>query len=338
MPSSASKSCIPNEEIPVLLTIFNRPDKTRAVMENLRQVKPTRLFVAADGPGLDRPQDVEKCRMARQAATAVDWVCDIKTRFLDDNMGCDPAVSSAIEWFFQHVEYGIILEDDCLIHPHFFPFCGDLLKRYSDDERIMQISSLSPYAAREHPYDYHFSRMFRCSGGWGTWRRAWKHYTSDMNRYSDQEALAILKAYHLDYYVCSYLHKRFIAYKRGSIMVKRKGSLLLQYWGHWDYQWNMACSAQNGLCIVPEKNLMVNIGFDEDSTNTQHTNVVFQHLQVQPLRFPLRHPPFVYADSQPERSLEKRMYRSLPLKSRGMYLLRRALGAIYYLREIMPYG
>lgn len=330
MPSSLSDSCIPIEEIPVLLTIFNRPDKTRAVMENLRQIKPKRLFVAADGPRLDCPQDKEKCLMARKEATTVDWDCDIKTRFLDDNIGCDPAVSSAIDWFFQHVGYGIILEDDCIVHPHFFAFCGELLVRYSDDTRIMQISSLSPYAVRELPYDYHFSRIFRCSGGWATWRRAWKYYTSDMHRYSDAEAFTILKAYHPDHYKCLWLYRLLLEFKGGS--------LRYPYWVHWDFQWNLACSAQNGLCIVPEKNLMDNIGFDEESTNTRKKNPVFINLQIQPLRFPLRHPQFVYADNQPEKTLEKRIYRSLSFKSRIMYLLRRSIGTISYLREIMPYG
>ena len=160
MPSNLPNCRIPDEEIPVLLTIFNRPDKTRAVMENLRQIKPKRLFVAADGPRRDFPQDEEKCRLARQAATTTDWSCDVTTRFLEDNMGCDLAVPLGIDWFFRSVEYGIILEDDCIVHPHFFAFCGELLERYSNDQRIMQISSLSPYSAREHPYDYHFSRTF----------------------------------------------------------------------------------------------------------------------------------------------------------------------------------
>jgi hypothetical protein len=296
-------------------------------MESLGEIKPKRLFVSADGPRLDRPEDRQRCREARQAATAVDWACHIETRFLDDNISCDPAVSSAIDWFFQQVEYGIILEDDCLLHPHFFAFCGELLARYSDDERIMQISSLAPYASREHPYDYHFSRVFRCSGGWATWRRAWKHYTFEMSRYSDDEALAILKACNRDYSTCRHLHKTLMEFKNG----------FEYYWDHWDFQWGMACNAQNGLAIVPEKNLMTNIGFDEDSTHTIQLNTVFRDLRVQPLRFPIRHPPFVYADSQPERSLERRIFSSLPLKSRCMYLLRRVLGAVAYLREILPY-
>jgi hypothetical protein len=324
MPSDLPNSCIPVEEIPVLLTIFNRPDKTKAVIENLRQIKPKRLFVAADGPRPNLPQDIEKCRLARQEATAVDWPCDITTRFLDDNIGCDPAVSSAIAWFFQNVEYGIILEDDCVVHPHFFAFCGELFERYSVDQRIMQIASLSPYESREHPYDYHFSRMFRCSGGWGTWRRAWKHFTSDMHRYSDKDALALLKAYFPDHSKCMQQYRKLLEFKKGS-------------YNFWDFQWNIACYAQNGLSVVPENNLMINIGFDDDSTHTQQMNPVFENLLVQPLRFPLRHPPFVYADSLPERSLEKKLYRNLRLRSRCRYLFRQAVGAIAYLRDVMPY-
>jgi hypothetical protein len=317
-------SCVQNKEIPVLLTIFNRPDKTRAVLDNLRQIKPSRLFIAADGPRRDVPQDVEKCRQSREAATDVDWDCDIKTRFLEDNIGCDPAVSSAIDWFFENVEYGIILEDDGIVHPHFFAFCGELFVRYADDQRIMQISSLSPYAAREHPFDYHFSRSFRCSGGWGTWRRAWHCFSSDMHRYSDTEALEILKAYYPDHTTCLQWYRKLLAFKKGTF-------------NNWDFQWNIACYAQNGLSIVPENNLLMNIGFDEDSTHTRQINPVFDGLQIQALNFPLRHPCFVYADSQPERSLEKRIYHSLQAKSRCMYLVRKLSGSMRSLREVMPF-
>ncbi len=339
MSIQTSSERIPNQDIPVLLTIFNRPDKTKAVIDNLRGIKPKKLFIAADGPRSNVPEDLDKCRLARQEATNIDWDCDVTTRFLEDNIGCDPAVSTAIGWFFRNVEYGIILEDDCLVDDQFFSFCGELLVKYANDKRIMQISSLSPYAAREHPYDYHFSRTFRCSGGWGTWRRAWQHYTSDMHIYRDREALEILKASYLDYYECLRIHRKLIAYNSGSVTIYKNGSLLIQYWAHWDFQWYLACAAQNGLCIVPEKNLMVNLGFDEDSTNTKNpNNPIFENLQVQQLRFPLRHPELVYADSRPERSLKKKIYHNLPLKSRFMYILRRTLGAIHYLRDVMPFG
>lgn len=315
-------------EVPVLLTVFNRPDKVARVMENLRRIRPARLFVAADGPRPGNATDREFCRLAREAATGVDWPCEVRTRFLEGNLGCDPAVSSAIDWFFGEVEYGIVLEDDCITHPHFFDFCAELLERYADDERIMQISSLSPYAEREHPYDYHFSRTFRCSGGWATWRRAWRHYSRDLHRYDDREALAILRACQTDFFKSRWQYQRLLEFKGGGRF----------YWQHWDFQWYLACAAQNGLTVVPERNLMQNIGFGEDSTHTVLMNPVFDGLRVQPLSFPLRHPPFVYADGAPERTLERKIYRSYPLKSRCMYLIRRAAGALQYLRETLPCG
>ena len=305
-----------SSEIPVLLTIFNRPAKTRAVIENLRQVKPKRLFVAADGPRPDCPPDTESCRLAREEVLNIDWDCNLERRFLEHNTGCDPAVSGAIDWFFQHVEYGIILEDDCLVHPDFFEFCAALFERYFNDRRIMQLSSLSPYVSREYPYDYHFSRAFLCGGGWGTWRRAWKYFTPDMHRYGDAEALSVLKSYFPHRYQWIQQYRKFLKFKNG------------QY-NNWDFQWNMACFAQNGLCIVPEKNLMQNIGFDAESTHTKSIdNPIFKNLKVERLHFPLRHPVFVYADSQPQRSLERKIYRSLSAKSRCAYLLRRTAGTM----------
>lgn len=194
--------------------------------------------------------------------------------------------------------------------------------RYEDDERIMQISSISPYAAREHPYDYHFSRAFWCSGGWATWRRAWSYFTSDMQQYSDNEVLEILKAYYPNQARFVQRYNKYLEFKMGSF-------------NNWDFQWNMVCYAQNGLSIVPEKNLMINIGFNQDSTHTKKMNPVFENQQIEQLVFPLRHPRFVYADSRPERFLDKKIYRSLSLKSRCMYFLRQLKGVVRYIREVL---
>lgn len=311
-----------DNQVPVLLVVFNRPEKTRRVIEALRQVKPARLFVAADGPRPGRPDDIEKCRLARQAASEIHWPCDVKTRFLDENVGCDPSVSAAIHWFFEHVEQGVILEDDCVLHPDYFRFCDEMFARYADDARIMQVSSFAPYPDRHHPYDYHFSRTFRCGGGWGTWRRAWALYSDSLERY-DNDIDQMLKAYFpssAKYAERKKLYERFRLGKRDN----------------WDYKWNFACYAQNSLCIVPEKNLMTNIGFDEEGTHTTKASPMFSQLRTEPLEFPLRHPPFVFADGRPERSLEKGIYRSLPLKSRYAWRLRHALGAMKDFWQTQP--
>lgn len=316
-------TCIPNNEIPVLLTLFNRPNKVRAVIDNLRNIKPKTIFLSADGPRDGIQADAEKCRLARQELDKIDWECDIKIRLLDENIGCDPAVASAIEWFFEHVKYGIVLEDDCLVSDQFFTFCGDLLARYMDDERIMQISSLSPYGGRNYPYDYHFSRAFRCGGGWATWRRAWRYFTSNMQRYSDEESRGILKAYYPNHAECLLIYKKLLEFKDG-------------HFDNWDFQWNMACYAQNGLCVVPERNMMMNIGFDEDSTHTQQIDPMFENLQIQQVEFPLRHPSFLYVDSRPETLLRSRIYYGFCLKSRCSYLMRQVIGVISYIMEVIP--
>jgi len=312
-----------SDTVPVLLVIFNRPGKTRRVIEALRQVKPARLFVAADGPRAGRPDDVEKCRLARQAALEIDWPCDLQTRFLDENVGCGLGVASGISWFFGHVDYGIIIEDDCVPHPHLFPFCGELLERFKDDERIMQVSGYAPYSLRNVPYDYHFSRAFRC-WGWGTWRRAWAHFSLSLDRYDRENALELLRAY--------YPHHKDLKAKSKQYAVYRQGVA-----HNWDFQWNIACFAQNALCIVPERNLISNIGIDGEGTHSAIGNRWSPPaFCAESLSFPLRHPPFVFSDGRPERSLEKAIYRSLPIKSRCSWRLRHALGALTAFWETRP--
>lgn len=296
-------------QVPVLLIVFNRPQKTEKVITALRKIQPARLFVAADGPRLDHPDDTKKCLLAREAATSIDWPCEVQTRFLESNVGCEPSVSSAIEWFFEHVEHGIILEDDCVPHPDFFPFCSELFKRYADDERILQISGLAPYSERTHPHDYHFSRAFRCSGGWGTWRRAWKYFSFDMTQYNEHEAYEMLKAYASDRAMLQSLLSKFDDFKSG-------------LYNNWDFLWNLACFAQNGLCVVPEKNLITNIGFDEEATHTRTLESAFANLRTSSLQFPLRHPSFVYGDDRPEKTLANEIYRGLNLKSRLAWRIR----------------
>jgi len=309
-------------EVPVLLVVFNRPELTRQVIDALRQVKPTQLFVAGDGPRPDHPDDIEKCRLTKQIATEIDWQCELKTRFLSENVGCGLGVSSGISWFFDHVEYGVILEDDCVPHPHFFPFCSELLQRYADDKRIMGVNGLAPFPDRNHPYDYHFSRRSWC-WGWGTWRRAWKYFSYDIDEAIIVESLEMIRAYWSFYNARRPWRNKFQSVVNGKLKT-------------WANRFEIANFSQNGLIIAPEKNLIKNIGFGEDATHTLHPNPVFVNLVTHPLEFPLRHPPFVYADGRPGRSLAKILHRHLSFKNRCAKQLRHALGAVVDYFETMP--
>lgn len=300
--------------VPVLLVIFNRPQKTREVINALRQVKPAKLFIAADGPRSYHLDDIEKCRLARRAASEIDWSCEVSTRFLDENVGCGVGVSSGISWFFQHVEQGIILEDDCIPHPDFFQFCTELLDRYALDQRIMGINGLAPYPSRNHPYDYHFSRRFRCSG-WATWWRAWNQFSYDCNEISVADFNEMIRAYYPHPFARKPWVRNFSRLKHGDFKT-------------WAFRYEVAQFAQNGLFIAPEKNFIKNIGFDEEATHTCRANSIYDKLETHPLLLPLRHPAFVFADGAPERSYEKLVYRNLPFKSRCNWRLRHLLGTL----------
>ena len=170
-------------ETAVLFLIFNRPENTDKVFKKIKNVKPKKLYIAADGPRENNINDKVNCLKAREVINKIDWNGEVKTLFRDKNLGCKLAVSSAIDWFFENEEMGIILEDDCLPDPSFFYFCQELLQKYKDDKRVMMISGfnylLNSLEIRE---SYFFSNYYPI-WGWATWRRAWKLYDNEMKNW-----------------------------------------------------------------------------------------------------------------------------------------------------------
>lgn len=245
-------------DTPILLIIFNRPDTTKRVLEAIRKARPKRLFIAADGPRVDRPDDAKRCDEARKIATAVDWPCQVETLFQDKNLGCKTAVSSGIDWFFSNVERGIILEDDCVPDHSFFDFCSAMLDRYKDDEKIMMVNGTNVSGTWDIPYSYLFSK-FGSIWGWATWKRAWSHYDVTMKSWADpknQKAVEKRLQNRNLWRDKKWSYDRYHAGKKDS----------------WDYQWEYAMLVNSGVSIVPRVNLIENIGFSADSTHTKGSN------------------------------------------------------------------
>lgn len=296
---------------PVLFLIFNRPETTSQVWGVIKQVQPVELFIASDGPRKDMEGDVEKCQRVRQIVNQIDWDCNVKTLFREENLGCKIAVSSAIDWFFKEVEEGIILEDDCLPHPSFFQFCHELLGRYRYDERIMVISGNNFQLGHNlTPYSYYFSR-YNHSWGWATWRRAWKFFDPEMSLWPEIRGQGLLSSIFKKQGVI-YWTKIFDKVYRGTHDI-------------WDYQWTFACWSQNGLSILPDVNLVTNIGFG--SNEATHTKGKGKSLSIpsKEIVFPLRHPPFVMrnrmADDFADRVVFKVSFpRNLIRQAKRLYL------------------
>jgi hypothetical protein len=275
---------VPRLNVPLLFLIFNRPDTTQQVFDEIRKAQPAQLFVAADGPRKNQVADYELCKKTREIIRQVDWNCRVFTRFQDENLGCRHAVSSAITWFFSNVEEGIILEDDCIPDQSFFRFCQELLEKYRDDERIMMVSGDNfQFGKRRTNYSYYFSKYFHI-WGWATWKRAWNYYDVDMKSWPKIKDGRWLIDIVKDKNAEKFWEKIFENTYRGTINT-------------WDFQWVFSCWIQNGLAILPNVNLVKNIGFDGNATHTKGKNMQ-ANLSVNSIHFPLKNPEFVIADNE----------------------------------------
>jgi len=266
---------------PILFLIFNREDTTQKVFDAIRKQKPKYLYVAADGARKNKPGEVEKCQRVRDIIKQVDWDCDLKTLFRDENMGCKSAVSSAITWFFENVEQGIILEDDCLPDPSFFPYCEELLNKYKDDTRIGHISgnNFLPGIIDENlSYDF-------CScthiWGWASWRRVWKNYDVNFpfwNNHKEKRSF-LFRNKREEIYFSSFIPD--VLNNRNNINT-------------WDTQYWFSLRLQNQLSVYPAVNLVTNIGVGD--LNATHTSKKIKVPIAAEMMFPLNHPQYVLCD------------------------------------------
>ena len=254
---------------PILFLIFNRFDTTRAVFEAIRRVRPLKLYVAADGYRENREGEKEACELTRGIIDSIDWKCEVKKLYREKNLGCKVAISSACDWFFENEEEGIILEDDCLPDPSFFTFCEHMLEYYRNQDRIMHVAGINfQFGRKRGPGSYYFSRNIHV-WGWASWRRAWKYYDVKMKSFPQFK-----KSKKINQIVKTWLERAFILSK---LEKTYKGKI-----DTWDYQWNFAMWEQNGLAIIPNQNLISNIGFDEKATHTTG-NSRFAKMNTSPL-------------------------------------------------------
>lgn len=278
---------------PVLFMIFNRSDTTQKVLNAIRQAKPKQIFIAADGPREDKEGEIEKCQRTRKIATSVDWDCEVKTLFRDKNLGCKIAVSSAIGWFFENIEEGIILEDDCLPSQSFFWYCQELLEKYKNDMRVWHIAgrnNLGSYLPSL--YDYHFTTGGSV-WGWATWRNRWEYNNLNLDIIEDKESNKKLKDF-----LCN--TNAF----RGHLDAMR--TIKEDKVNTWDYYWIFSTKINNGLAIVPSKNLVKNIGFGEDATHTTTCNNIEQlNMIANEIKFPIKHPSIISIDRKLSNLLDK---------------------------------
>ena len=295
-------------KIPVLLLVYNRPQKTSRVLESIATYQPKKLYIAADGPkNTEGNQLIEE---TRKKALDIHWDCEVHTLFRSENLGCKDAVSQGINWFFESEEMGVIIEDDCLPDPSFFTFCEELLIRYKDDKRFGLISGTNQFASQIATSHSYFFASNASIWGWATWRRAWEFYDVKMSDWPGYNKDSFLKQH-----TFSFLER----WRRRTVYND-------VYEGRidtWDFQWTFTRQKEKLLSIVPKSNLVLNIGMDSEGTHL-NTNYIDQ-VDAQNIKFPLDHPSEVEINNKFDRLLSRQLISEGILRNILFLLIKRPL-------------
>jgi hypothetical protein len=269
-------------QTPVAFIIFNRPDTTERVFAEIARARPPKLLVVGDGPRANREGEAEKVAAARAIIKRVDWPCEVLTNYSEANLGCKVRVSSGLDWVFEQVPEAIILEDDCLPHPTFFRFCEEMLERYRDDQRIGMISGDNFQFGRTINDDSYYFSNINHIWGWASWRSRWQHdYDVRMESWPTVRDEGRVADWVSDKSERDSLTDIFERVYQGKIDT-------------WDYQWGFASRLNGRISVMPNVNLISNIGFGVQATHTTGESE-FANLSLTPIEFPLKHPSMFFA-------------------------------------------
>lgn len=261
--------------VPVLIIAFNRPDLFASLLSKIVSKNPSKIYISIDGPRENRASEKERVNSVISIAKNHPSSDTFLLKINENNLGCGKGVSSAITWFFEHEEKGIILEDDCNPNDSFFLFCEELITKYEKEDRIGMISGdnffFSKYSISQ---SYFFSNYFHI-WGWATWRRAWHGY--QLREYDEGEVLETLNH--------RFKMKREREFWYSQITKSFQGTI-----DTWDYQWVYLNFKNERISIMPKVNLISNKGFGEFATHTMDADSTLNNMQTSELEFPLVHP------------------------------------------------
>jgi hypothetical protein len=258
-------------QTPVLLIIYKRLETTQRVLEKIRGVRPAKLYVSANAPNPVNPDDEKKCDETRSIVREIDWPCEVITNFRTHHLSAKDSISSGITWFFSREEEGIILEDDCVVDESFFWFAQEMLSTYRNDQQVMHIGASNfQDGIWRGDGSYYFSR-FNHIWGWAGWRRSWSSYDVNFTTRSEKEFLPVLKQIFQRRVDQQYWIEIFKYLKSGFVDT-------------WDSQYMFSMWTKHGIAITPNVNLVKNIGFGKDATNTHSPLSKWANLEVESLQ------------------------------------------------------
>jgi len=276
-------------DTPVVLIVFNRPQHLSRVLERVAEARPRKLFIIADGPR--NAEDAELCAQVRSIVSNLSWPAEVQGNFSEVNMGGPRRVSSGLDWVFARVPEAIILEDDCLPAPDFFPFCEEMLERYRNDFRIGAVAGHNFVASTMRCPDSYFFSKYPYVWGWATWRRTWSLFDFEMRTWPKAKALGLLNSILSTPETIAFWTRTF-DYICGARLA-------------WDAKLVYACLINNLLTAVPAQSLISNIGWGPEASHAFDADSPLGNRPTGHLDFPLRHPDFVYCWKEADEAAEE---------------------------------
>jgi hypothetical protein len=285
-------------DVPVLLSVFIRPNTIKYVFEVIKEARPSKLFLVSDGPRPDHPDDITRIAESRKIVEDIDWDCDVYKLYYDENHGLYSMVREALDFVFYFVDRCIFLDDDVVPSISFFQYCAELLERYQDDLRINSICGMNHLGIYSEPNtDYFFSEAFSI-WGFALWRRTYEAFY-DQSYGNDKYTLDRLKENAIKY-------KEFVKALDGYYQNEL-------YEGHIagpEFYFRFIICSQNKVNILPKYNMIKNIGICEEASYTPNElrkmpKGIQKMLQMKTYEytFPLQHPQYIVSDKKFEKKV-----------------------------------
>ena len=299
-----------NNNTPVLLITYKRPKNTEKLIKILLENKIKNIFIYNNGP--INNLDLEDCKNTKAVVKKYSIIhSNIKVLYKKENTGLKHNIPEAINWVFDLFDKVIILEDDCIPNNFFFLFCNELLNKYENDLRIGQISGSNfinnRNFKRKNQDSYFFSNIINC-WGWATWKSRWSDiHDLDMKNWPNIKKKRIVESLFDNKKDSNYLNKMFDANFPNNVI--------------WDRAWFLTNIINNRLTIIPDKNLISNIGFDTKASGPNPKK--YDSLKHEDLNFPLKHPKIIETDKACDQFLIKEGFSNPPFKYRVINKLKK---------------
>lgn len=285
-------------KVPILFIIFNRKDIALESFKQIKKYRPDKLYIAADGPRKNKSGEDIICNETRHAILEqIDWPCELKTLFRNENIGVDFGVYSAINWMFKTEPWGVIIEDDCILSTDFFHLCEIAFPKYASEPKVMHIIANNPICKTSVGSRINFI-YYPITWGWATWADKWQEIMNpEMPTWEKQSLAKTIKKYGL--IGCMYYRYWKASYRERALLKP------------WDNIWQYSVMAHNGLSLLPEVNLAINngIGTSDGTHYKLGEENFYDGLTMGKLKSPFVFPDSITENKDEHRDFDRYFYR-----------------------------